>query len=197
MVLPFAKEPPEASTRAAECLLPATGAGVAAARALVRRELPSWGAEALVDDCVLVVGELAANVVRHGGAAFTLRLAGDGAGIRGEIFDPGEGVPRARLSGPGATDGRGLLIVGALTDEWGVRPGRYGKTVWFVVGGARRGAGHPDYPDYSGRSDYPDYSDCPARPDRFAFANRASARAAISSGACRELSAVRSATSLK
>ncbi|WP_067172909.1 ATP-binding protein [Microtetraspora niveoalba] len=144
MVLPFVMEPLEAaSPRTAECLLPATGPGVAAARALVRRELPLWGARSLVDDCELIVGELAANVVRHGGSAFTLRLAGDGRLVRGEVFDPGEGVPRPRACGPDATGGRGLLIVGGLALDWGVRPGRYGKTVWFVVGDADPAPGHP------------------------------------------------------
>lgn len=137
MVLPFVMAPLNAaSMRTAECLLPAAGPSVGDARALVRRELRSWGADPLIDDCALIVSELVTNVVRHGGSAFTLRLAGHGTLVYGEIFDPGEGVPRPRVSGPDATDGRGLFIVGQLADDWGVTPGRYGKTVWFVIGAA-------------------------------------------------------------
>jgi anti-sigma regulatory factor (Ser/Thr protein kinase) len=122
----------------AECLLPAVPASVGEARAVVRRELDRWGVERLVDDCSLIVSELAANVVRHGGTVFTLRLGSDGTWVYGEIFDQGEGLPRQRESDLDSTDGRGLLIVGELADDWGVaRSGRGGKTVWFVTGADR------------------------------------------------------------
>ncbi|MGW4437101.1 ATP-binding protein [Streptomyces sp. NPDC004596] len=31
------------------------------------------------------------------------------------------------------TDGRGLLLVRALADDWGVRPADEGKTTWFSL----------------------------------------------------------------
>lgn len=38
---------------------------------------------------------------------------------------------------PGAlvlyTDGRGLLLVRALADDWGVRPADEGRTTWFSL----------------------------------------------------------------
>lgn len=121
-----------------ECLLPAVGASVADARSLIRRELGRWGVERLIDDCCLVVSELAANVVCHGGTVFTMRLGSDGHWVYGEISDQGEGLPQQRDADMDSTDGRGLLIVSELADDWGVTP--YppgGKTVWFVMGTGR------------------------------------------------------------
>ncbi|GII28893.1 ATP-binding protein [Planotetraspora mira] len=121
--------------RTAECLLPAVGASVSQARALVRRELDRWGIPSLIDDCTLIVSELVTNAVRHGGSALALRLVGGRGWVYGEIYDPGDGVPRPREAGADATDGRGLLIVATLAGDWGVaHPSRGGKTVWFVAG---------------------------------------------------------------
>ncbi|MDH2427451.1 ATP-binding protein [Sphaerisporangium sp. TRM90804] len=121
--------------RTAEWVLAADTRSVRAARVLVCRELQRWGAGRLVDDCSLIVSELVTNSIRHGGTAFSLRLGSDGTWVYGEVFDPGEGLPREAPDDLDATGGRGLVIVGALADEWGVVPsGGGGKTVWFVTG---------------------------------------------------------------
>lgn len=144
MTLPFGTAPLDVApvgkavgtpVRTVECLLPAVGTSVSAARSLVRRELGRWGLERLIDDCCLIVSELATNVVRHGGSVFALRLGSDGTWVYGEICDQGEELPRPRQADEDATDGRGLLIVSELADDWGVAPyARGGKTVWFVLG---------------------------------------------------------------
>ncbi|GAA3441656.1 ATP-binding protein [Planomonospora venezuelensis] len=122
---------------AAEGLLPAVPASVREARSLVRRRLAEWGAESLIDDCVLVVSELVTNAIRHAGAACALRLGGGEGHVHGELFDPGAGAPRMRGAGPEATGGRGLQIVDALTADWGVTwPPSGGKIIWFVLGAA-------------------------------------------------------------
>ncbi|MFI7046953.1 ATP-binding protein [Streptosporangium sandarakinum] len=124
-----------AFTRTAERLLPATPASVRDARSLVRDELALSGAGDLVDDCVLVVSELVTNAVRHGGAACALRLRCGAGHVYGELFDPGAGTPRVCEADDEATGGRGLQIVGVLTDDWGVTwPAAGGKVVWFVFG---------------------------------------------------------------
>ncbi|GAA4559190.1 ATP-binding protein [Planotetraspora kaengkrachanensis] len=135
---------PHSDPRTAECLLPAVGASVPRARALVRRELDHWGIPSLIDDCALIVSELVTNAVRHGGTALALRLVGGADWVYGEIYDPGDGVPCMREPGADATGGRGLMIVAALADDWGVsHPQRGGKIVWFVTGDgapSRRGS---------------------------------------------------------
>ncbi|MET9063972.1 ATP-binding protein [Streptosporangium sandarakinum] len=124
-----------AFARTVERLLPATPASVRDARSLVRDELTLSGAGDLVDDCVLVVSELVTNAVRHGGAACALRLRCGAGHVYGELFDPGAGAPRVCEADDEATGGRGLQIVGVLTDGWGVTwPAAGGKVVWFVLG---------------------------------------------------------------
>ncbi|GAA1005778.1 hypothetical protein Aple_039900 [Acrocarpospora pleiomorpha] len=136
MTLPFATVALDPGpTRTAECLLPAVGSSVRGARALVRRELVRWGTDGLVDDCTVIVSELVTNVIRHAGTAFALRLCSNGIWVYGEIFDTGDGVPCQRDPTPDSTDGRGLLIVGSLSDDWGVVQSlRGGKIVWFILG---------------------------------------------------------------
>ncbi|MGW0588569.1 ATP-binding protein [Streptosporangium sp. NPDC002607] len=119
---------------AAECLLSAAPSSVRDARSMVRRELSLWGVDDLIDDCVLVVSELVTNAVKHGGAACALRIRGDGGLVHGELFDPGAGAPRVCARDMEATGGRGLQIVDALADDWGVTHSPSGgKTVWFIL----------------------------------------------------------------
>ncbi|WP_405140938.1 ATP-binding protein [Sphaerisporangium sp. NBC_01403] len=121
--------------RTAEWILSADAESVHAARVLVCQELRRWGTGGLVDDCSLIVSELVTNAIRHGGTAFSLRLGSDGSSVYGEVFDAGDGLPCEAPGDLDATDGRGLLIVGTLADEWGVVPAAGGgKTVWFVAG---------------------------------------------------------------
>ena len=121
--------------RTAEWILSADTQSVCAARTLVREELGRWGTAGLVDDCCLIVSELVTNAIRHGGTAFALRLGSDGRWVYGEVFDAGDGLPCEVPDDLDATGGRGLVIVGALSDDWGVVPADGGgKTVWFVAG---------------------------------------------------------------
>lgn len=135
MTLPFATVALDPGPRrTAECLLPAVGSSVRGARALVRRELERWGIDELADDCSVIVSELVTNVIRHAGTAFALRLCSNGRWVYGEIFDTGDGMPCRRDAGADATDGRGLMIVASLADDWGVVQSPRGKIVWFIVG---------------------------------------------------------------
>ncbi|MGJ6964236.1 ATP-binding protein [Streptosporangium sp. G11] len=118
-----------------ECLLPAVPTSVRDARSMVRRELSQWGADDLIDDCMLIVSELVTNAVRYGGAACALRIRGGGNLVHGELFDPGAGAPRVCARDMEATGGRGLQIVDSLAEDWGVvHPPSGGKIVWFVLG---------------------------------------------------------------
>lgn len=81
-----------------------------------------------------IVSELAANAVRHAGTGYAVRVILEHDCVLIEVADEGVGVPVARTPGASDPSGRGLQIVGALADEWGVRehPGE-GKTVWATV----------------------------------------------------------------
>ena len=88
------------------------------------------GAEDL--DLVLVaISELATNAVRHAGSAFEVRLGREGACVRLEVDDDDATLPTPQEPGPADVSGRGLLLVGAIADAWGVEARPPGKTVWF------------------------------------------------------------------
>ena len=89
----------------------------------------------VVDAVAVMVSELATNSVRHADSEFTLSIDRDADQIRVAVTDAGERLPSLRSPSPKEHSGRGLQIVDALADEWGVSEmaGRAGKTVWFVL----------------------------------------------------------------
>ncbi|CAL9553506.1 hypothetical protein SUDANB15_04460 [Streptomyces sp. enrichment culture] len=142
--------------------------GARLARRLASCQMDAWGwhhGTPAHDAVELIVAELANNAVTHGrvpGRDAELRLTadrGDGL-VRVEVSDTrGERGPRAGSGDPGADGGRGLLLVAALADAWGVdgRTGGPGKTVWAVVGvpvGAAPHGGMPAAPSGDFRGTY-------------------------------------------
>ncbi|MFF8385921.1 ATP-binding protein [Streptomyces kanasensis] len=91
----------------------------------------------VADDALHVVAELAANAAVHGrvpGRAFllALRLTTHGRVLRIEATDTRpERLPTPQTPPTDSESGRGLLIVAALADRWGVTEGPTPrKTVW-------------------------------------------------------------------
>ncbi|MCP9944740.1 ATP-binding protein [Streptomyces somaliensis] len=128
-----------------------TPRGARLARRLTAYCLDSWGHPygSETNECAsLVVAELAANAVTHGrvpGRDILLRLVRADGRLRIEVSDTrGERRPVTAPVAAGTEEsGRGLLIVGALAETWGVTPrtGAPGKTVWAVLP-----TGAPDAP---------------------------------------------------
>lgn len=87
------------------------------------------------EDIAVMVSELASNSVRHGNSQFTVDVERDDHRIRVAVTDAAPGEPTVCHPTPRQPSGRGLQIVGALADDWGVTPRRDGpgKTVWFTV----------------------------------------------------------------
>ena len=115
--------------------LSATRRGARLARLLTERQLHDWGWP--FEGGTHIVAELASNAVLHGrvpGRDFRLRLklCADGTLRIVVTDDRGDRIPR--IPGPIADDaesGRGLLIVAAYADRWGVDEAPANcKTVW-------------------------------------------------------------------
>lgn len=117
----------------------ARGAGLARHR--LATELAGEVAPGLLSDAIAVTAELVGNAVRHadplpGGVvrvAWRLRRSPrDGADVvEVRVTDGGAGsLPRVRHAAPDAVDGRGLTIVAALADRWGVERDGLGQSVW-------------------------------------------------------------------
>ncbi|GGT40091.1 ATP-binding protein [Streptomyces atratus] len=118
-------------------------------RQFVRETLVDWACEARADDVLLCVSELVTNAVLHGvppGRGFRLHLymePADGT-LRVEVHDSGDGEvrPADSWADSGEEGGRGLLLVAALADKWGVGERNPGKVVWCefeVSAGVGRG----------------------------------------------------------
>ncbi|MFE6742819.1 ATP-binding protein [Streptomyces tubercidicus] len=106
------------------------------AREFARTVLAEWDLERRADDVLLCVSELATNALLHGvppGREYRLRLSlGEGGLLRVEVHDSGDGEPRVPVQDAAAEEeyGRGLLLVSALADKWGVGERNPGKIVW-------------------------------------------------------------------
>ncbi len=89
----------------------------------------------VLENLALAVSELATNCVRHAGTDFTVAVEVTGAAVRVEVADRGAGTPTVRAPGPSETSGRGLRLLGEISDAWGITGagGTPGKTVWFTM----------------------------------------------------------------
>jgi anti-sigma regulatory factor (Ser/Thr protein kinase) len=104
---------------------------VAEARRFVTEALA--GRKGPLDDCELMVSELATNAVRHGRSMFRVGVYRQGGPVRVEVSDYNSRLPVESAAGTDAQSGRGLQIVDSLSSRWGVRPEAEGKTVWFEL----------------------------------------------------------------
>ncbi|MFJ6075887.1 ATP-binding protein [Streptomyces sp. NPDC093065] len=116
-------------------------------RRVLRLYLVRSGLSDEADAAEPALTELVANVVRHapgrrGRVCFLLRPGG----VRVEAADGCPDLPVPAAGDALGGGGRGLVIVAAVTDRWGVTPyadGR-GKTVWFeCVGKANPSSPRP------------------------------------------------------
>ena len=113
--------------------LPAVPDAVPEARALLRRVIAGTAVEGRLDDGELALSELVTNAVLHGREPVAVRLqVGDDA-LRVEVSDASPVSPSFSMLDPTAVTGRGLLLISAVSDRWGVEPTADGKAVWFEL----------------------------------------------------------------
>ncbi|MGW6979685.1 SpoIIE family protein phosphatase [Streptomyces sp. NPDC054932] len=123
--------------------LPAEPASAARARELTETTLTGWGLEEMAFTAELVVSELVTNAYRYGGGTpLTLRLIRDRSLIC-EVSDSSSTAPHLRRARTTDEGGRGLFLVAQLTERWGTRYTRDGKTVWTEFPLATAAEGSP------------------------------------------------------
>ena len=103
------------------------------ARLLTDAHLRDWGYDS--EAARHVVAELAANAVTHGrvpGRDFRLAFSVVDHTLRIEVTDTrSDELPRQQPASADAESGRGLCLVEALSDRWGVSEDRFPrKTIW-------------------------------------------------------------------
>ncbi|MFD4632767.1 ATP-binding protein [Streptomyces sp. NPDC058284] len=107
---------------------------VGQARSFTSEALADWGLPNRAEDIRLCVSELATNALVHGtapGHGFLVKLNADEDVVRLEVHDSRRQPPEARQAAGTDTSGRGLILVNALADGWGVEDrAPVGKIVW-------------------------------------------------------------------
>ncbi|MFE1914444.1 ATP-binding protein [Streptomyces anandii] len=97
---------------------------VAVLRRKLREHLDRWGLQDLVDEAQLCVSEFVANVITHVGVGTptTLAVLMNGAFLRIEVHDPDtRALPTLVAADMESEGGRGMTLVEAITDRWGVQ----------------------------------------------------------------------------
>jgi anti-sigma regulatory factor (Ser/Thr protein kinase) len=128
------------STLSACIDLPPTARSVVAARRMVRAVLGAWAAPQDREDAELLATELVANVVDHAGgeARLGLEVMLSGQWLRIAVADGSMSRPVVRERSSERARGRGLQLVAAIADRWGVEEDAGGKRVWFELTPADR-----------------------------------------------------------
>lgn len=111
-------------------------ASAAAVRRQVAADLTTRSLTAdSVDDVLLVISELVGNAITHAADSGELdvvwQLEGDTVTVR--VSDDSTDLPQLKHVDASATNGRGLAIVAAIAQDWGVHRRRGGKQVWARV----------------------------------------------------------------
>ncbi|MFH9421938.1 ATP-binding protein [Streptomyces sp. NPDC017529] len=115
--------------------LQALPARIGQVRRIVSAQLRYWRLDALIDPAALGVTELLANVHQHAAPSkqctVELLVLLDQLTVSVRDLDPR--LPRVQAAGSLDTEGRGLSLIAALSESWGVRPDGGGKVVWFTL----------------------------------------------------------------
>ena len=120
-------------------VVPHHARGARLARHRLAGELGPVVSPELLADAVAVIAELVGNAIRHAQAlpgdvirvAWRIRTGDGRQWLEVRVTDGGAGDgPRQRDAGLDSVDGRGLAIVTALADAWGVDRDGLGQSVW-------------------------------------------------------------------
>ncbi|MEV5751942.1 ATP-binding protein [Actinoallomurus sp. NPDC052308] len=135
----------QSSPRSGRMLIAALPTAAGQARAYTRSALHSWRLDVLIDTAELLVSELVTNAVTATGAltcpvragrrirepSIYLCLSAFAETLLIEVWDGSDDPPHRRTASDDDENGRGLLLVQALSKNWGYESLHSGgKIVW-------------------------------------------------------------------
>ncbi|MET9776171.1 ATP-binding protein [Streptomyces sp. NPDC006367] len=101
-------------------------------RRIARASLTHWGRPKLVDTAELLLTELVTNALRYApGRNIGVRIYLRDDQLVIEVNDGSPLAPAPRRAGPDDENGRGLFLVDALAESWGVSAD--GTTTWCTL----------------------------------------------------------------
>ncbi|MCX4785047.1 MULTISPECIES: ATP-binding protein [unclassified Streptomyces] len=105
-------------------------------RRIVSAQLRYWHLDPLIDHAALGVTELLTNVHRHAqpDKSCTVEIELLLERLTVSVHDHDPRLPTVCDPSASSTSGRGLALIAAVSESWGVRPsGGAGKVVWFTL----------------------------------------------------------------
>jgi anti-sigma regulatory factor (Ser/Thr protein kinase) len=124
---------PERTTAPLTVFLPPDVTAPARARHELRAAMFARGlCETQLDDLLLATSELVTNAFEHGERPTRMELAYDGYRLTLRVHDTGPMLPELRAPSPAEARSRGLVLVQALSEEWGFERCPGGKYVWAI-----------------------------------------------------------------
>ncbi|KIZ14287.1 ATP-binding protein [Streptomyces natalensis] len=106
---------------------------VGVVRAALRHILAGAKLNCLADTAELMVSELVTNAYRYTKTDAYVSVDRSPHDLTIAVWDTGTGTPEQQKAAPDDETGRGLGIVDACADSWGVRDYPNGKSVWFTL----------------------------------------------------------------
>lgn len=131
-------------------------------RRIISAQLRYWHLDPLIDQAALGVTELLTNVHRHAqpdkSCTVEIELLLDRLTVSVHDHDPR--LPTVCDADSSATSGRGLAMIAAVSESWGVRPSDdAGKVIWFTLPAPSFTTALPPLPVYGSTTDGPFGSD--------------------------------------
>jgi hypothetical protein len=115
-------------------------AAAAEARGQVRAAVRDWKVPVDLDIAVLLTSDLVTDAITHGdGETLTLAIRCSRGHLRIDVYDTSRSLPGV-AEPAGTRAGRGLVLVAALSTEWGSFRTPAGKAMYFML------AFQPDLP---------------------------------------------------